>query len=335
VTQRSLEVIGSTLNGNYATFGGAITSSAALTMTNSTLSGNYATENGGGIATVGTIILNNVTIAGNTADSDNNGVGEGGGIRVINGTVNFKNTLLAGNVDMGGQTPDCTGTLTSQDYNLVQQPAGCTIAGATTHNIVGQDPRLGTLQHNGGPTPTRALLAASPAIDAGGSACAATDQRGIARPQQARCDIGALERVAPPIASLAFKPALIATNGTSLLTITIANASATSPLTGLALSAALPTGLSIAATPPAGNTCGGTLAASPSGSSIVLTGGTLASGASCAISVAVTSATVGAYVLSASAVSATETGAAGKGGLATLTVQTRIPLFLPLSARSA
>ncbi len=58
------------------------------------------------------------------------------------------------------------------------------------------------------PTWTHGLLAGSPAIDAGSpsaagsalDACAATDQRGIARPQDgdadstARCDIGAFER---------------------------------------------------------------------------------------------------------------------------------------------
>lgn len=63
------------------------------------------------------------------------------------------------------------------------------------------DPLLGPLQDNGGPTFTHALLAGSPAIDtgnpallgSGGSACEATDQRGVARPQGSACDIGAYE----------------------------------------------------------------------------------------------------------------------------------------------
>jgi hypothetical protein len=54
------------------------------------------------------------------------------------------------------------------------------------------DPRLGPLQDNGGPTPTHALLPGSPAIDTS-SACPATDQRGVTRPQGAGCDIGAFE----------------------------------------------------------------------------------------------------------------------------------------------
>ena len=81
-------------------------------------------------------------------------------------------------------------------------------------DITGQDPKLGPLTNNGGPTETRALLHGSPAIDAGnpatpgsgGNACEATDQRGVARPQDgdadgvATCDIGAFERSRPRVA---------------------------------------------------------------------------------------------------------------------------------------
>ncbi len=54
---------------------------------------------------------------------------------------------------------------------------------------------LGPLQNNGGPTQTHALLPGSPAINTGSPDCPppATDQRGVARPQGARCDIGAFE----------------------------------------------------------------------------------------------------------------------------------------------
>ena len=56
------------------------------------------------------------------------------------------------------------------------------------------DPRLDTLADNGGPTETMALLAGSPAIDAGDiESCAVTDQRGVSRPQGETCDIGAFE----------------------------------------------------------------------------------------------------------------------------------------------
>jgi hypothetical protein len=53
---------------------------------------------------------------------------------------------------------------------------------------------LGPLADNGGPTQTMALLPGSAAIDAGDDAvCPITDQRGVARPHGAHCDVGAYE----------------------------------------------------------------------------------------------------------------------------------------------
>ena len=81
-----------------------------------------------------------------------------------------------------------------------------TSASATTScpsTFLTGDPKLGTLQDNGGPTETMALGVGSAAIDqvpATGANCPATDQRGVKRPQPAggRCDIGAYE-FAPPV----------------------------------------------------------------------------------------------------------------------------------------
>jgi hypothetical protein len=60
------------------------------------------------------------------------------------------------------------------------------------------DPKLELLQNNGGPTKSLALGPGSAAIDQvpTGPDCAATDQRGVPRPQGPACDIGAFE-VAP------------------------------------------------------------------------------------------------------------------------------------------
>lgn len=56
------------------------------------------------------------------------------------------------------------------------------------------DPMLGSLQDNGGFTKTHLPAPGSPAIDAGDPGnCSGVDQRGVARPQGARCDIGSVE----------------------------------------------------------------------------------------------------------------------------------------------
>jgi CSLREA domain-containing protein len=221
----SSAVISNTATGTNTGAGGGIytsgvgtTNNVVLAVTNSTISGNSATIDGGGIYNIlGSVYLNNATVANNRADSDADGTGDGGGIMRIpdSGQVFLKNTLLAGNLDAGGQAPDCatkkgnqTAQLSSQGYNLIQHVAGCNVGGTTTGNITGQDAKIGALRNNGGPTPTHALLPVSPALDSADPAgCAdqlgrplTTDQRGFPRPQGGRCDIGAYEeRVEAPV----------------------------------------------------------------------------------------------------------------------------------------
>jgi hypothetical protein len=200
---------GVTLADNAAgVHGGGLESRLAATLVNTTVSGNRAGAFGGGIAvTSGTATLNNVTITANTADSDNAGGGDGGGISQGDMTVvTLRNTLIAGNaVGSSGTGPDCDSTLggvyTSRGSNLIGNPGpSCTFvpAPATADDLVGVDPVLGPLAQNGGPTPTHALLAGSAAIEAGDGACEPADQRGVVRPQGGRCDIGAVEALAPP-----------------------------------------------------------------------------------------------------------------------------------------
>jgi hypothetical protein len=107
--------------------------------------------------------------------------------------------------------PDCGGqALVSKGSNLIGNSSGCTLSGISSGNLLGVDPKLAKLGHNGGPLLTHSLLDGSPAIDAVKTGpCPATDQRGVARPQdgnldgRAVCDIGALERrKAPPTCAL-------------------------------------------------------------------------------------------------------------------------------------
>lgn len=58
--------------------------------------------------------------------------------------------------------------------------------------MVIDDPRLGDLQDNGGPTLTHMPLPNSPLIDSG-EACLPEDQRGFTRPVGNTCDVGAVE----------------------------------------------------------------------------------------------------------------------------------------------
>jgi Ca2+-binding RTX toxin-like protein len=64
-------------------------------------------------------------------------------------------------------------------------------------NDVEDDPLLGPLRDNGGPTETHAIGAGSPALDRhdDDTLCGGTDQRGVPRPTGEDCDSGSYERV--------------------------------------------------------------------------------------------------------------------------------------------
>jgi CSLREA domain-containing protein len=194
----TLNLSNSTLTASTSAGGGAGFSvfGGTSTLTNVTISGNQTADDGGGVeAFIGaTATLNNVTITNNTADSDASGVGDGGGFARTgaNAVVNMTNTLIAGNTDRGGQTPDCYvngAALVSQGNNLIENTTGCgfTAAGGDKLNV---NPLIGPLADNGGSTFTNALLAGSPAINGAGPGAAPTDQRGVPRSS----DIGAYER---------------------------------------------------------------------------------------------------------------------------------------------
>jgi hypothetical protein len=175
-------VTGSTLNGNSAGLdGGGIANYGTLTVTNSTISGNRVmadTSGGGGIYNNGTATVANSTISGNFAPA------AGGGIKQSAvGTVTIRNTLVADNTN--GASPDVSGSLDSQGYNLIGDGTGG--GGFTDTDLVGTadspiDALLGPLQDNGGPTQTLALLPGSPALNAGDpEQLGVADQRGVLR----------------------------------------------------------------------------------------------------------------------------------------------------------
>jgi hypothetical protein len=181
----SFSVSNSTISGNYAQrTGGGIFNNRMLTVSNSTVSGNTADGDqggtgGGGIFTnYGTLTLTNCTIAGNSAIQFN---GSGGGIYVAYSAVSLRNTIIAGNaVRAAYDGPDVYGGVSSQGHNLIGNDSGA--SGFIATDLLNVNPLLGPLQGNGGATLTRALMAGSPALNAGDSAqLGVADQRGVVR----------------------------------------------------------------------------------------------------------------------------------------------------------
>jgi hypothetical protein len=177
------DVFGSTGAG-----GGAIFNRGSLTLVNSTLAATPALGDAL-LVNLGRADLRSVTLAGPLANG---------------GSVTAANTILGG-CTTSPAVPIGAPPL-SLGHNL---DAARTCALEAEGDRSGIDPRLGLLGNNGGRTWTRALLAGSPALDAGDPALcvAAYDQRGdgYARSRDgdgdgaAICDIGAFEvQEAPP-----------------------------------------------------------------------------------------------------------------------------------------
>src|SRR5690606_24954545 len=136
---------------------------------------------GGGIYNIGTLNLYNSTLGDNGANGGTSGAG--GGLFIAGGTVTLANTLIADSVN-----GDCvtTGGDIDAKYSLIRQSdidSSCYLRNGVDGNRIGQDPQLGPLQNNGGPTLTRALANGSPAIDAGDNTLIPfqiySDQRGV------------------------------------------------------------------------------------------------------------------------------------------------------------
>ncbi|HQR34456.1 MAG TPA: CSLREA domain-containing protein, partial [Blastocatellia bacterium] len=200
---------GCTFSGNTAGQGGAIAfdGGAALTLTNCTVSGNtaYGSRGGGGIlnyAAAGnsTLTVINSTIAHN-AGSNGGGITTWTATPDQTATTTLRNSIIAHNTSSNfqvGTTFGGTPIVTSLGNNLSSDGGGGFLNQAS--DKLNTDPQLLPLGNYGGTTQTHALLATSPAIDAGTATGApANDQRGFARGGNGRgfgadgYDIGAYE----------------------------------------------------------------------------------------------------------------------------------------------
>jgi len=249
-----------------ASYGGAIYNSSALWITNSSFTenlsrggrggdvytasyleaGNGGNAYGGAIYSSNSMTLVNCTVATNNATGGTNGVSAypgnsgstgqslGGGIHRASGTVTLRNTILA----KGTSGANGSGAITDGGYNL-SSDASCNFTSAfgSSNNV---NVRLAALANNGGVAPTLALLTGSPAIDSGDPAnCGGIDQRGIARPQGFRCDIGAYEFVYSYTISGRITDG---TNGLSGITVNVGTNTTVSQTNGSFSFAALATG---------------------------------------------------------------------------------------------
>ena len=230
-------VTGSTFDSNNSLYGGAIDNLGmlSLTVSTSTFSGN-SSDSGGAISNGGVLSVVNSTFAKNKSRTAAGGAifsHSGGSVRstvtncaffengnaAINsesGTLTLTNTIVANTT--ASENCHQVFSVTDGGHNL---DSGSTCRfGTAKGSLSNIDPLLdpAALRNNGGPTQTIALLAGSPAINAGDeSICSAPpvdnlDQRSYVRPGTgaASCSIGAYE----------YNPPLPTPTSTSTVTVT-------------------------------------------------------------------------------------------------------------------
>lgn len=178
---------------------------------NSSGQGGSGTDGSGGaggsgagllVATGAVVTLQHVTLAGNHAGLGGSGSstgpdGSGGGIWCASGTVSFTHTIVASNTVGGaGSGPDIKGTWVSTGYNLVETASGWSAEGSVVTLLSPVASRLQPLTVVASGHAYRALVFASPAVNAGDPVFAAppsVDQLGGPRIQGGRIDVGAYE----------------------------------------------------------------------------------------------------------------------------------------------
>jgi hypothetical protein len=181
-----------------------VVAGGSVILRNDTITGNSAdagatapaTGLGGGVnvdaATVLPATFDNDTITGNTVG----GTAKGGGVAGP-AAIKYQNTVVAGNTGAAGA--DCGTAASSSGGGNVESGTSCGFTGTGDHRNA--DPKLGSLQNNGGPNTaagnplqTMLPLPGSPVLGAGiAGNCPSTDERGFARPAASACDSGATQ----------------------------------------------------------------------------------------------------------------------------------------------
>jgi predicted outer membrane repeat protein len=235
----AVTVTNSTFTHNTAADGsGAIFAVGAVTVTNSTFTTNtVANGSGGAIGTGGALTVTNSTFTTNTATTGGGAIFSGVAVTVaystLTGNVSANGSAVASDttimsfgsvfVKPAGTGNLCFGTASSLGYNFANETANsCGLTQTGDSSLDANNPLLGALANNGGPTQTQLPQdGPSPLIDAiPNTACQTAplasgimiDQRGLPRPDSAspNCDIGAVE-VQPPAPAPTAPTALVVT----------------------------------------------------------------------------------------------------------------------------
>lgn len=195
--------------GNRADFGGAMFVDDA-DIRSTTFDSNSSSGDGAAVQSTGSVDVINSTFSGNTAD-------DGSAYRTASGSVEFLHTTFAENVSPVAKADSITASASTTLTNtLLDDDNPCSVSpffdsgggnisrvddsdcAFDVDDIGVDDPLLGPLADNGGPTETHALPPDSPAVDAVDcfNLLASTDQRGIGsrtNPVFPTCDAGAFE----------------------------------------------------------------------------------------------------------------------------------------------
>jgi hypothetical protein len=158
------------------------------------------------------VVLASAVVATNSTISHNAWGGLGGEVSSVR--VVLRNTILSNN---GGKNcPIAQGMTFVREGTNVSDDDTC----GGPSDIIIADPKLGSLANNGGPTMTRALLAGSPAINAGTSCSVTVDQRYMAR--DTKCDLGAFEFADFTTVAITIDPtSIVKTSGWAVVTGTV------------------------------------------------------------------------------------------------------------------
>jgi CSLREA domain-containing protein len=210
----AIDIRNTYFSGNHAEgAGGAVVSLGLLHLTNVTIYGNTADDDGGGLYVYNQnyvdVIAHFSTITGNAADEDASGGGDGGGVYVAGSDADLalKGTIIAGNTSPNSGD-DCyadAGINTGNTYNLIGDTGSCTASWPGDTNVLNPAAvsYLATAisADNGGEVYTLAVssdditdVVPEEDCDDAASDPLTEDARGLTRPENSTCDMGAYEQ---------------------------------------------------------------------------------------------------------------------------------------------